>query len=449
MLVYRLGMTRLGGYVVRACCVAGILAAVLLAPAAHAAPLEPNDPYWRQSWSQAVLRMPEVWQRTTGSPDVIIGMVDTGVDPSIPDLQGALVPGWDFVANDAVPRDTNGHGTHVASVMAARGNNGIGIAGYCWGCRLMPVRITPDGRATPQQIAQGIYWAVDHGSRIITIGFNSGSQSFDESSAMRYAREKGVLVIASAGNAGTEALRYPAAYPGVLPVAATNDSDVLYFWSSRGSWVPLSAPGCQLVLDASVGQGTLCGTSFTPAAVAGVAGLMLSLKPSLTADEIVQALVSTAVPVQGIGGGRIDPVAALNAVAPQAPVSPSGGGGAVPIGTTVAVAPALGVALTRTLEFRRGVMHHRISHVVRVPAGRLDVQLHTSRAEECQISIVTPTRDFVLSLLPPGEPTLLTMSQNVKAGRHRVEIECDSTRRRSYALEISSIAVRTTSARGR
>ncbi len=115
---------------------------------------------------------------------------------------------------------------------------------------------------------------------------------------MRYAREKGVLVIASAGNTGTEALRYPAAYPGVLPVAATNDSDVLYFWSSRGSWVPLSAPGCQLVLDASVGPGTLCGTSFTPAVVAGVAGLMLSLKPSLTADEIVQALVSTAVPVR-------------------------------------------------------------------------------------------------------------------------------------------------------
>lgn len=442
-------MTRSGDLVraLVALVVALALAAAVLVQGGQAA-LEPNDPFWRQSWSQVILRMPEVWQRTTGSPDVIIGMVDTGVDPSIPDLQGQLVPGWDFVANDAVPRDTAGHGTHVASVIAARGNNGIGIAGYCWECRIMPVRITPNGQATPQQIAQGIYWAVDHGARIITIGLNSGSPNFDEGSAMAYARSKGVLVIASAGNTGTEALRYPAAYPGVLAVAATNDSDILYFWSSRGRWVPLSAPGCQLVLDVAVGQGTLCGTSFTPGAVAGVAGLMLSLNPSLTADQIVDALVSTAAPVNGIGGGRIDPLAALNAVAPEP--ATEGGGTVVPAGSgsagggTTMVTP-----VTKTLEFRRGVMRHRLTHTVRVGAGRLDVQLHASRVEECQISVVTPTRDFVLSLLPPGEPTLLSMSQTVKAGRHRVEIECDSTRRRSYTLEISSIAVRKTASAGR
>ena len=285
---------------------------------AQAAGVEPNDPFWRQSWSQAVLKMPDVWARTTGSAEVVIATVDTGVDASIPDIQGALVPGWDFLRGDAVPRDTVGHGTHVASVIAARGNNGIGIAGYCWSCRIMPVRITADGSATGQQIAQGIYWAVDHGARIITIGLNSGYESFDEREAVRYAHDKGVLVIASAGNIGTEALRYPAAYAGVLPVAAVNDSDLLYFWSSRGAWVPLAAPGCQLVIDPAVGVGTLCGTSFTPAVVAGVAGLMLSLKPSLTPDEIVHALVSTAAPVKGIAGGRINPLGALDAVAPQA-----------------------------------------------------------------------------------------------------------------------------------
>ena len=276
-------MTRLG-YLVRAGCIAAVLVAAVLVPAAETASrtstasppvFEPNDPYWRQSWSQVLLHMPEVWARTTGSPNVIIATVDTGVDPSVADLQEALVPGWDFLQNDAVPRDTFGHGTHVASVIAAQGNNGIGIAGYCWGCRIMPVRITANGSATGPQIAQGVYWAVAHGARIITIGLNSGSQDYDESVAMRFARDQGVLVIASAGNTGTEGLRYPAAYDGVLPVAAVNDSDLLYFWSTRGSWVPLAAPGCQLVLDPAVGPGTLCGTSFTPAVVAGIAGLML------------------------------------------------------------------------------------------------------------------------------------------------------------------------------
>ncbi len=440
-------MTRLG-YLARACCAVAVLVAIglsVLATAAGAATVEPNDPYWRQSWSQVNLRMPEVWARTTGSADVVIATVDTGVDPSVADLQGQLVPGWDFLRNDAVPRDTVGHGTHVASVIASRGNNGIGIAGYCWGCRIMPVRITADGNAGGPQIAQGIYWAVDHGARIITIGLNSGTQDYDESVAIRYAHDRGVLVIASAGNTGNNQQRYPAAYPGAVAVAAVNDSDILYFWSSRGAWVPLAAPGCQLVIDPAVGPGTLCGTSFTPAVIAGIAGLMLSLKPSLTPDEIVRALVSTAVPVAGIAGGRIDAVAALQAVAPEAPAAapglppPNGASGTEqPAGTTSSARTA--APLTRTLAFRTGVMRTRLERIVRVGAGRLDVQLHASRAAECQISVETPTGELVLSLLPPGEPNLLNMSLMVTRGRHLVKIECDSRRRRSYALEISAIA---------
>lgn len=443
--MYGQGMTRLR-YLVRAGVGAGVLVAVLLAAAAQAAsqaPLEPNDPYWRQSWSEYVLHMPEVWERTTGSPNVVIATVDTGVDPSVQDLQGQLVPGWDFVQNDAVPRDTVGHGTHVASVIAAKGNNGIGIAGYCWGCRIMPVRITGDGKATGPQMAEGVYWAVDHGARIITIGLNSGDQDFDEQAAMRYARERGVLVIASAGNTGTEQLRYPASYPDVLPVAATNDSDLLYFWSTHGSWVPLAAPGCQLVIDPSVGPGTLCGTSFTPAVVAGIAGLMLSLNPSLTPEQIVSALVSTSVPVVGIAGGRINPLAALNAVSPQASSGGSAPAGSSESGTAgVAGQPprTRSPLVTKQVVFSNGVMRTSVRRTVMVGTGRLDVQLRASRVAECQITLVTPTGDFVLSLLPPGEPNLLNMSQVVKAGRHRVDIACDPRRRRSFTLSIEAIA---------
>lgn len=426
-------------HLVRLTVVAALLAFTAVtgaaAPGTVANRLEPNDPYWRQSWSQAVLNMPQAWARTTGSPDVVIATVDTGVDPSVADLQGALVPGWDFVRGDDVPRDTVGHGTHVASAIAARGNNGIGIAGYCWGCRIMPVRITANGSASGAAIAQGVYWAVDHGARIITIGLNSGSESFDESVAMRYAHDKGVLVIASAGNTGTEALRYPAAYGGVLPVAAVNDSDVLYFWSSRGSWVPLAAPGCQLVIDPAVGVGTLCGTSFTPAVVAGVAGLMLSLQPALTPDQIVQVLESTAVPVTGIGGGRINPVAALDAIAPPAPAQP---GTTTPAGTGTGE-PAGAPAFTgRQVVSTSGVMRTRVTRVVRVGGGRLDVLFQASHVSECSIALALAGGDFVVGVLPPGEPDLANLSQTVKAGRHRIEVTCDAVRRRSYQLEISA-----------
>jgi hypothetical protein len=106
------------------------------------------------------------------------------------------------------------------------------------------------------------------------------------------------------------------------------------------------------------------------------------------------------------------------------------------------VTPVAQVPVTRELVMRSGVMRSRLVRMVRVAAGRLDVQLHAARAAECQISILTPSGEIVLSLLPPGEPNLLSMSQRVKAGRHRVEIDCDSRRRRSYTLSISAIAQR-------
>ncbi len=430
-------MTR-SGYLFRAALLLALLLSLLLASPSQAQGLEPNDPYWRQSWSQVLLRMPEVWQRTVGSTDIVIATVDTGVDPSIDDLKGQLVPGWDFIANDSTPRDTVGHGTHVASVLAARGNNGIGTAGYCWGCRIMPVRITSDGNATGKQIAQGVYWAVDHGARIITIGLNSGEPDFDQSSAVQYAHDKGVLVIASAGNTGTAALRYPASDQGVVPVAATNDSDLLYFWSTRGSWVRLSAPGCQLVIDRVAGVGTLCGTSFTPAVVAGIAGLMLSLNPSLRPDEIVDALVATSVPVTGINGGRVDPVAALDRVAPPAASQPAGAGAGG--GGGAAVPSPKAPQVVRKVSLRNGTLRFRMSQDVRLGKGRLDVFLLAARAGECQISVTSPNGDLLVTALPPGDPELLSLSDTVtRAGKHRIAVDCDFNRRRKFTLEISGV----------
>jgi subtilisin family serine protease len=421
--------------------IAAVVATVLVVAGAAPAATNPNEPVWGQEWALHLLRMPEVWDLTTGNPEVIISTVDTGVDPRIDDIRDNLVPGWDFVANDALPRDTQGHGTHLASALVARGNNGSGIAGLCWQCKLMPVRVSADGKAAGWQIAQGINWAVAHGARIIVIGLNAGGEvDASEEQAVRNAEAQGVLVVASAGNTGTTELRYPAALPGVLAVAATNDFDTLYFWSTRGSWVQLSAPGCMMIIDIAVGPGTLCGTSFTPAAVAGVAALLYSLNPGLTVYQVRDALISTAVPVAGIAGGRIDPLAAIERLGLRPTSSPPPSPPAPPAtqepgGQQTSTRRA---KYAHRVEFDRGVMRRRHVRSFVLGPGRLEVQLQAARVSECQISVGTPKGDVILSLLPPGDPTLRSMTVLVKAGRHRIDVQCDGARRRSYTLSVAA-----------
>ena len=140
------------------------------------------------------------------------------------------------------------------------------MAGHCWKCRIMPVRISENGTTTPAGIATGIVYAVDHGAKIINVSFAHRNYDSGEADAVRYAAERGAIVVASAGNTGNDVPQYPAAYPGVLSVGATDMEDALYFWSSRGPWVLLTAPGCHMVVDLWYPPGTLCGTSFTPSA---------------------------------------------------------------------------------------------------------------------------------------------------------------------------------------
>ncbi len=407
------------------------VAALSLAGSAAAATV-PNEPVWDQEWAQHLLRMPEVWDRTTGSPDVVIATVDTGVNPTVDDLRDALIPGWDFFHNDAVPRDTQGHGTHLASALVARGNNGKGVAGFCWECKFMPVRVSQDGSATADMIAKGIRWAVDHGARIIVIGLNAGGEANGkEHEAVRYAHSKGVMVVASAGNTGTEELRYPASFPEAVAVAATNDFDQLYFWSSRGPWIQLTAPGCMMILDPAVGPGTLCGTSFTPAAVAGIAALLYSLNPSLTMIQVLGALVATAIPVEGVNGGRLDPLAAIEYLGLGKPEAP-------PAKEQPKPESRQAPGFERRIDFRGGVMKRRLGWTVRLGKGRLEVQYQAALVEECQISVKTPDGVLILGVLPPGDPTLRSLTLPVAKGKHTVIVECDAKRRRSYTLAITA-----------
>src|SRR4029078_10207846 len=128
----------------------------------------PNDQLLPTQWSITKTHTEQAWDASTGSSQVLVAIADTGVDFTQPDLRGKLVAGYDYVNNDQDPSDDNGHGTAVAGVVAASSDNGMGVAGSCWACRLMPVKVLgPDGTGFASGLAQGIVWATDHGARVI------------------------------------------------------------------------------------------------------------------------------------------------------------------------------------------------------------------------------------------------------------------------------------------
>jgi subtilisin family serine protease len=281
----------------------------------HLMDTTPNDYWWPSEWSQTRVSAPRAWDLTRGSATVTVAILDTGVDPSQPDLQRAFVPGWNTLADNSDTSDTNGHGTLVAGVAAARSNNAIGIASYCWSCSLMPVKVLDTNAGTFSTVASGITWATDHGARIISMSLGFTSSSSTLQSAVQYAHNHNVVLIAAAGNYANSTPVYPAAYPEVLSVAGTDGNDQLYSWSDYGSWVKLAAPGCNFATGTSGWYGTFCGTSSAAPALAGIAGLAASYAPAASNTQLEQALESTAAPVgSAVQYGRADAYQAMLAL---------------------------------------------------------------------------------------------------------------------------------------
>ena len=188
----------------------------------------PDDTFWAEEWHAPKVRLDSAWDITTGTDGPVIAVLDTGVQASQPDLVGRVLPGRDFVNNDRNAADDLGHGTKVAGVIAGLGMNALGVAGACWDCRILPVKVADrHGNVALSNAAAGLIWATNHGAQVVNMSWGKTKGTSAMASAVAYARSHGVLLVASAGNEGNRAKFYPAAYRGVLSVAATDENDQL------------------------------------------------------------------------------------------------------------------------------------------------------------------------------------------------------------------------------
>lgn len=249
---------------------------------------------------------PEAWELHTGDVGTVtLAIIDTGINLH-DEFTGRLIPGIN-TNNSSTPDDTSdgtGHGTHVAGIAAATGNNGIGIAGVTWGALLMPVRTrNASGFGSIISTAVGIMWAADNGADVANLSLQfydldaGTAQFFDD--AVNYAHDAGVLLVAIAGNATAAGERRPVAYPARLAncmaVSATTDRDELAVFSNIGDEVDVAAPGDHIWSTAGDGgYEFLSGTSMASPLVAGLAALVKSFNPQLTNDEIRTILTESA-----------------------------------------------------------------------------------------------------------------------------------------------------------
>ncbi len=282
-----------------------------------------NDPRFGDQWGLRRIEAPLAWDTTTGTSTVVVAVIDTGVDLNHPDLQGHLVDGYDFIRPDRAPQDDNGHGTHVAGTIAATLNNNVGIADVAPNVSVMPVKVFGrTGRGNDDGVAEGLYWAVDHGAWVINMSFGpafSGTQATPMvEEAIEYASSMGAVVILAAGNRGTSEPPTLSQSQGVISVAATMPNDARAPFSNHGPWVHVGAPGTGIMSTFFDGTSTYrieSGTSVAAPHVAGVAALLLSLRPSLSPAEVDAIIRSTANPLPGedIGAGRLNAARAVAA----------------------------------------------------------------------------------------------------------------------------------------
>jgi len=329
--------------------------------------LVPNDTYFSQQWYLERVEAQEAWNLTTGKSSTIVAVLDTGVDLDHPDLATNIwtnpgeiaqdgidndgngfiddLHGWNFVENnsDTNPKmganssqDAINHGTLIAGVISAIGNNGKGVAGIGWNTKIMPVRvIASSGQGDAVEVIKGIDYAIENGADIINLSFTTFEKPTGLEEALKRAKQAGIVVVAAAGNKDGGGINmdttsvYPACINGpagenwVLGVAATNANDQKLDFSNYGSCVDLSAPGYQIFStmnsaatsgDADLYGGGWAGTSLATPIVSGVAALVRSISPNFKRSDIIDILLKSSDPINNqnptyynqLGVGRVN-----------------------------------------------------------------------------------------------------------------------------------------------
>ena len=294
-----------------------------------------NDTFRSSQWALTTLRAESAWKFSVG-PGVTVAVIDTGVQSNHRDLAGKVLKGYDVLAKGTPAADENGHGTHVAGIIAAIANNGLGIAGLTRGTRILPVRVLDaQGGGDTAGVAEGIIWATDHGAQVINMSLAAQFSDSATRSAVAYAISRNVVVVAAAGNDGCGFLSgaspsYPAAYPGVIGAGSIDSGNAKSSFSDCGSWVDVAAPGAgiwstmihnsnpELRCARTAYYCDLSGTSMaTPYAAAAAALAIAEIGPRWSQAGVQAVLTSTATDLgsagrdDSYGYGLINPVRTL------------------------------------------------------------------------------------------------------------------------------------------
>lgn len=270
-----------------------------------AAPPVTNDYYLTNQLHLSQIKADKAWSTVNSNERITIAVLDTGADYRHPDLRDNLLPGVNLVNPGRSAQDDNGHGTEVAGVLAASGNNSIGVSGVLWNAKILPIKVLNNkAEAEVEVIAKGINVALDRGAKVIVMSFSSMSYSKSLSDAVARAERSGAVLIAASGNESSR-VAYPAAYPTVVAVGAVRSNNELVYQTNTGPELNLVAPGFNVYTTKLGGKyGSFSGTSAAAPQVAGAAALILARHPNLSPFDVRQLLYQTATDLGESGWDR-------------------------------------------------------------------------------------------------------------------------------------------------